>query len=36
MKPKLRTAIKTVLQVFLGTIVTYGFVFACAMLSVMI
>ena len=36
MKPKLKTALSTVAQVFVGTIMTYGFVFACTILSVMV
>lgn len=36
MRPKLKTAKRTVVQVFIGTLVTYGFVFVCAMLSVMV
>jgi len=35
MKPKFKPALKTVIQVFLGTVMTFGFVFACTVLSVM-
>lgn len=35
MKPKFRSASKTTIQVFIGTVITYGFVFACTALSVM-
>ncbi len=36
MKPKFKTALNTVAQVFIGTVMTYGFVFACTVLSVMV
>lgn len=36
MKPKFKSAERAVRQVVLGTILTFGFVLACTMLSVMI
>lgn len=36
MKPKFKSAERVVRQVVLGTILTFGFVLACTMLSVMI
>lgn len=36
MKPKFKSAEKAVKQVVVGTLLTFGFVMACTMLSVMI